>query len=695
MDAPGGFYFHNKYMEKIRNIGIIAHIDAGKTTTTERLLFYTGKTYKIGEVDEGTAVMDWMDQERERGITIFSAATTCYWKNHKINIIDTPGHVDFTVEVERSLRVLDGAIGIFCGVGGVQPQSETVWRQSNRYEIPRIVYVNKMDRNGADFSKVLKEIEEKLHSSVIALTLPVFIGGEFKGVVDVIEKKAILYNSEYETEAEETEVPENLKDELDRCRAILVEKAADIDEKIMNKYLDGEQITSAELKRAVRKGTIECKIFPAFCGASLRNKGTLLLLDAIIDYLPSPLDRGAAEGINPVNKEKVRCGVSDKESVSMYAFKLYNDQHMGKLLYTRIYSGKIKKGQGIYNWTRNSGEKIMKILEVYANKYQEKEEACAGEIVALVGLRKSFTGDTLSEKKSPILFERLKFPEPVIYVSAEPRSKSDHEKIYQGLQRMVEEDPTINIRIDDETGQMIIMGMGELHIDVITERLKREYKLNVRLGKPEVSYRETISGEASGEGKFIRHTGVKGHYGHVVLKVEPLPRGEKFVFENICPEDRIPSQFISSIEEGVKEAMEAGPLLGVPVMDVKVTLRDGSCHPVDSNEVAYKIASSMAFRDANRNAAPVLLEPIMRIELMIPEEFMGEGLTDFNLRNGRIEQVKTQEGYKFIEGYVPLRTIFGYATVLRSLTQGRGSYIIEPSYYEIVPDDQVKKIRGL
>lgn len=682
-------------MEKIRNIGIIAHIDAGKTTTTERLLFYTGKTYKIGEVDEGTAVMDWMDQEKERGITIFSAATTCYWKNHKINIIDTPGHVDFTVEVERSLRVLDGAIGIFCGVGGVQAQSETVWRQSNRYKIPRIIYVNKMDRIGADFFNVLKEIEDKLHSSPVVLTLPIFTGGEFIGVVDVIEEKAILYNSEYETESEVTQVPANLKHELEKYRNILLEKTSDVDERVMSKYLEGQRISPLEIKRAVRKGTLECKIFPAFCGASLRNKGTRTLLDAIVDYLPSPLDRGATEGINPLTNQKVKRSVSERESTSMYVFKLYNDPHMGKLLYTRLYSGKIKKGQGIYNWTRNCDEKITKILEVHANKYQEKEEASAGDIVSLTGLRKSYTGDTLSEKKSPILFEQIKFPEPVIYVSAEPRTMSDHEKVYQGLLKISEEDPTIKLKIDEETGQTIIMGMGELQIDVIAERLKREYKLDIRLGKPEVSYRETISRVATGEGRFIKHTGTKGHYGHVILEVAPLPRGERFAFENACPEDKVPGQFVPAVEEGIREAMEAGPLFGVPVMDVKVTLKGGSSHPVDSNEVSYKIASSISFRDANRSAGPVLLEPIMKIELIIPEEFIGEVLADFSLRNGKIEQVKTQSGVKIIEGYVPLRTIFGYATVLRSLTQGRGSYIIEPSYYEIVPDDQVKKIKGL
>ncbi|MBN1444729.1 MAG: elongation factor G [Candidatus Omnitrophica bacterium] len=682
-------------IKKIRNIGIIAHIDAGKTTTTERLLFYTGKTYKIGEVDEGTAVMDWMDQERERGITILSAATTFYWKEHKINIIDTPGHVDFTVEVERSLRVLDGAIGIFCGVGGVQPQSETVWRQSGRYNIPRIIYVNKLDRTGADFFKVVKDIEEKLLAEAVVLELPFFSGDEFKGVIDIVEEKAFLYSSENETEAEEKDIPADMKETVEKYRSILMEKAADTDETVMKKYLDGERITPGELKRAVRKGTVNCRFFPVFCGASLKNKGTLLLLNAVVDYLPSPADMGATPGINPLSREKAAMVPGDRENLSMYGFKLHNDPHMGKLLYTRVYSGKVKKGQSIYNWTRNCAEKVMKILEVHANKYYEKEEAGTGDIVALAGLRKSYTGDTLSEKKHPILFEQLKFPEPVIYVSAEPKVKSDHEKIYEGLSKIAEEDPTIKIKVDTETGQTIIMGMGELHIEIVAERLKREHRLNMRLGKPEVAYRETITQTAAGEGKFIKHAGTKGHYGHVVLKMEPLPRGEKFIFENTVGEDKIQRQFIPAIEEGVREAMEAGPLLGVPVMDVKVTLKDGSSHPVDSNEIAYKIAASMAFIDANRKASPVLLEPIMKIELSLPEEFMGEALTDFNLRNGRIEQVQTKEGFKIIDGYVPLRTVFGYATALRSLTQGRGSYIIEPSYYEIVPEEEVKRIRGI
>jgi len=683
-------------IKKTRNIGIVAHIDAGKTTTTERLLFYTGKTYKIGEVDEGTAVMDWMDQEKERGITIFAAATTCYWKSHKINIIDTPGHVDFTVEVERALRVLDGAIVIFCGVGGVQPQSETVWRQSSKYNIPRLIYINKMDRIGADFFRVIKEIDQKLHAYPLVLHLPVFSGDIFQGIVDIVEEKTIFYPSEDERTAIEKEIPENMREEFIHYRNILIEKAADVDEKIMKKYLDGEDITVSDLKRAIRKGTLECKFFPIFCGASLRNKGTLLLLDAIVDYLPSPVDRGKIEGINPLNGERTGRLPSTEENLSMYAFKVYNDLLKGRMVYTRIYSGILKRGHSVYNWTRNYKERIMKIFEVHADRYYEKEEVAAGDIVAIAGLKKSYTGDTLADKDNPILFEKLKFPEPVIYVSIEPKTQSEQDKVYSTLLKIEEEDPTVKIKVDDETGQTILMGMGELHIEVIAERLRREYKLNVRVGKPEVAYRETVTTMARGEGKFIKKGTEKdrGHYGHVVLSVEPLTRGGKFAFENLVDDSKIPPHFISPIQEGIYEAMECGVLLGVPVVDVKVKVIDGSFHPVDSNDVAYKIAASMAFTDACRKASPVLLEPIMKIELSVPEEFLGEVMADFNTRNGRIEEIKTQPGFKIINGSVPLRTIFGYATLLRSLTQGRGSYIIEPLYYEVVPETEMKKIAG-
>jgi elongation factor G len=682
-------------MEKIRNIGIIAHIDAGKTTTTEKLLFYTGKIYKMGEVDEGTAVMDWLDQERERGITIFSAVTTCYWRKHKINIIDTPGHVDFTVEVERSLRVLDGAIGIFCGVGGVQPQSETVWRQSDKYKIPRIVYINKMDRVGADFYRVTEDIKDTLGADVVVMQIPVTAKGEFIGIIDVLGKKAFFYPDEKETFAEEREIPQEFESEAERYYQLIVEKAADIDEKIMGKYLHGEKIESEFLKGAIRKGTVECKLFPVFCGSSLKNRGAILLLDAIVDYLPSPVDRGGIEGINPVSGKEEIFRPSEEEKMSAYIFKIFNDLKAGKIFYTRIYSGKIKKGQTVYNPTTNTSERVMRILEVHANKYQEKEEAVAGNIVALTGFKKSYNGNTISEKKHPILLEEAKFPEPVIYIAVEPKVKSDLEKVYTTLLKITDEDPTVKLRTDSETGQVIIMGMGELHIEVIAERLKREHKLNIRLGKPEVAYRETITCSAKGEGKFIKQSGGKGHYGHVVLKIEPLPRGEKFVFDNLANNNDIPKEFTSSMEAGIKEAMESGPLVGAPVMDVKVVVTGGSSHPVDSNEIAYKIAASIAFKDAIKKASHILLEPIMNIEVSIPEEFMGEVLSDLVRRDGKIEHVKTNVGIKIVNGTIPLRSVFGYATVLRSLTQGRGNYIMEPSYYESVPDEQVKKITGI
>ncbi len=681
-------------MEKIRNIGIIAHIDAGKTTTTERLLFHTGKTYKIGKVDEGTAVMDWFDQEKERGITIFSAATTCFWKGHKINLIDTPGHVDFTVEVERSLRVLDGAIGIFCAVGGVQPQSETVWRQSEKYRIPRIIYVNKMDRTGADFHRVTEEIKDILHANVLIMQIPIIEKYEFKGIVDVVRRKAIFYPGENESSAEEKEIPPELKDETEYYHHLMIEKVSDIDEEVMEQYLNGQQIGMDVLKRAVRKGTIESHFFPAFCGASLKNKGTILLLDAIVDYLPSPVDRGKVRGINPLNNKEEMVSPSEKEKLSAYVFKIFNDAKVGKIFYTRIYSGKIKKGQSVYNCSTNTSERIMRVLEVHANKYREKEESFAGDIVALTGFKNTYTGDTISEKKHPLLLEQIKFPEPVIYVSVEPKIKADLEKVYANLLKITDEDPTIKLKIDEETGQVIIMGMGELHIEVIAERLKREYRLDVKLGKPEVAYRETIIGSATGEGKFIKQSGGKGHYGHVILNVEPLGRGEKFVFENLANNNDIPREFTFSMEEGIMEAMESGPLTGSPVVDVKVTVIGGSFHPVDSNEIAYKIAASMAFKDAIKKTSIVLLEPIMKVEVTMPEEFMGEVLSDLVRRNGKIEHVKTKEGIKVIEGTIPLRSVFGYATALRSLTQGRGNYIIEPLYYEVVPDDQVRKITG-
>jgi len=676
---------------KIRNIGIIAHIDAGKTTTTERFLFYTGKTYKIGEVDEGTATMDWMDQEKERGITITSAATTCFWKGYKRNIIDTPGHIDIAVEVERSLRVLDGAIGIFCGVSGVQPQSESVWRQSEKYGVPRIIYINKMDRIGADFFKVIKSIEKKLGTSVIVMQIPIGEGSSFEGIIDILEEKAIYYPGKFETESEIKEIPDAFVEIVKKYKEEMIEKVAEVDEKIMEKYIKGEEIKKEELKKGIRKTTLARKFFPIFCGSSLKDKGTMFLLDAIVDYLPSPIDRGEIIGQNPISMEIEKILPLEKHPLSLLIFKVYNDIHLGRISYARIYSGVLKQGERIYNWTRKRKEKVLRILEIHANKYTEIKQAKAGDIVGLIGLKESFTGDTLGIENKPIVFEPIIFPEPVVSVAVEPKIKSEQSKVYEKFLTLTEEDPTVKVKTDSETGQIIVSGMGELHIEVLVERLRREHNLQVKLGKPEVAYRETISTFAKGEGKFIKQTGGKGHYGHVIVKIEPLPKGEKFKFVNMLEGEKIPIEFVPAIEEGIKEAIEVG-VFGYPIIDVKVSLIDGSSHSVDSNEVAYRIAATMAFKDAYKKAKPVLLEPIMKIEVTTPEEFLGEVLGDLNARKMKIENVESYGNTKIIKGLIPLRNVFGYTTSLRSLTQGRGSNIIEPLYYEQVPEEELSKI---
>jgi elongation factor G len=681
-------------IEKVRNVGIIAHIDAGKTTTTERFLYYTGKTYKIGDVDEGTAVMDWMDQEKERGITITSAATTCYWKNYKINIIDTPGHVDFTVEVERSLRVLDGAIGIFCGVAGVQPQSETVWRQSEKYNVPRIIYVNKMDRVGADFFRVIEDIKKKLGSKPLILVLPVGREDEFTGLIDIVEEKMIIYESEFETEAKIMKIKDEYMDEFKKYRNILIEELAEIDEKIAEKYINGEKIERDLLKKAIRKGTLERKFFPSFCGSSLKNKGTILLLDAICNYLPSPIDRGEIYGINPYTGKKEARKPDPGEKFSGIVFKIYNDIHLGKILYARIYSGTIKKGDRIYNSLRDRKEKVLKLLEVHANKYFNKDSAIAGDIVGIIGFKDTFTGDTISDETSPIIYERMSFPEPVIYSAIEPKTKSDCDKLYEALNKILEEDPTLKLKIDEETGQMILMGMGELHIDVIAERLKREYKIPVRIGKPEVAYRETITLPCEGTGEFLNTIGGKLNYGYLVLKLEPGQRGEKFKFFNFVDKSKLPVEFIPAIEEGVQECLEVG-IYGFPIIDIKVSLIDAIFNPESSTYFGYKVAASIAFKNAYKNGAPVVLEPIMRIEILVPEEFIGDVINDFSVRNGKITNIEIHGNTGIINGNVPLKKVFGYSTVLRSLTQGRGSFIIEPLYYEVVSEEEFKKIVGI
>lgn len=678
-------------IENVRNIGIIAHIDAGKTTTTERLLFYSGKIVRIGDVDEGTTTMDWMDLERERGITITSAATTCYWRGHKINIIDTPGHVDFTAEVERSLRVLDGAIGIFCAVGGVQPQSETVWRQSEKYGIPKIIYVNKLDRTGADFHRVVSQIEKKLGARCLVLQLPVGKESDFRGIIDLVENCMILYPTESENDAIIEEIPEDMKETVFNARNHLLEQLAEYDEKIMEKYLHNQHIETSEIKLAIRKCTLDNKLFPVFCGASLRNKGTKLLLDAIVDYLPSPVDRGEIFGENPETGEIVTRKPDVNEQTCILAFKVVNDIYFGRLLYVRIYSGEINSGMRLINWTRRRKERVLKILEVHANKFQEMEKAVAGDIVALVGLKETFTGDTLGLPDSPVILEKMSFPEPVLNVKVEPKTKADAEKVFQALTKISEEDPTFKLRVDPETGETIISGMGQLHIEVLIEKMKRQYNLEVRCGKPEVAYKETITQTAKGEGKFIKQTGGKGHYGHVVLELRPLNE-QNFKFSSILKGEIIPAEFIPSIEEGIIEAMEVGPFKGYPVVNVEAVLVDGSFHPVDSNDIAFKIAASMAFKDAYMKAKPVLLEPIMRIEVTTPGEYIGEIIADLGIRNGKIEEMQDEGIYKIIKGFVPLRTMFDYPTVIRSLTQGRASYIIEPCFYQKISEDQLKKI---
>ncbi|MCL5674297.1 MAG: elongation factor G [Candidatus Omnitrophica bacterium] len=679
-------------IERIRNIGIIAHIDAGKTTTTERLLYYTGRISRIGEVDEGTTTMDWMDQEKERGITITSAATTCFWKEHKINIIDTPGHVDFTAEVERSLRVLDGAIGIFCGVSGVQPQSETVWRQSEYYKIPRIIYINKLDRVGADFLKVVKEIEVDMGINCLVLHLPVGTESGFKGIVDIIENYAIYYPTDNENDVQIEPVPENMRQEVEFYKTLLIEKLAESDHEIMEKYLEEEPIENLSIKRAIRKATLERKLFPVFCGSSFKNKGTKLLLNAVVDYLPSPIDRGEISGENPRTGEIEKRYPDVKDKISILAFKLFNDVHFGHLVYVRVYSGELKQGAKLYNFTKDRRERVLKILEAHGNRYTEIESAKAGDIVALVGLKGTYTGDTIASEDTPVILEKIEFPEPVLTMAVEPKIKADSEKVFQSLIKLTEEDPTFKLHVNPETGQTVISGMGQLHIEVLIEKMRRQYNVDARLGKPEVAYKETITGEATGEGKFIKQSGGRGHYGHVVLKIKPSTEETDFVFSSELKGEVIPREYIPSIKAGVKESVETSGFYGYPVINVDVAVIDGSFHPVDSNDIAFKIAGSLAFKDAFKKAKPIILEPIMKIEITTPQEFLGEIIADFNMRNGKIEKMDEAGNYKIFKGFVPLRTIFDYTTVIRSLTQGRASYIIEPSFYQKVPDEYLKKI---
>lgn len=678
-------------LKDTRNIGIMAHIDAGKTTTTERILFYTGRVHKIGEVHEGAATMDWMEQEQERGITITSAATTAQWKGHRINIIDTPGHVDFTVEVERSLRVLDGAVGVFSAKEGVEPQSETVWRQADRYGVPRIAYVNKMDIIGADFLQVIQSMRDKLGANAVAIQLPIGAENDFKGVIDLIERKAYIYKDDLGKEPEQVEIPAEYTDKVEELRLELVEKVAELDEELMMKYLEGEELTIEEIKGALRQGVVAVKIFPVICGSSYRNKGVQLMLDAVIDYLPSPIDVPDIKGTLEDGSEVVRKS-SDDEPFSALAFKIMTDPFVGKLTFFRVYSGVLNSGSYVLNGTKGKRERIGRILQMHANSRQEISEVYAGDIAAAVGLKDTITGDTLCDEKHPVILESMNFPEPVIQLAVEPKTKADQDKMGIALAKLSEEDPTFRAHTDEETGQTIISGMGELHLEIIVDRMLREFKVETNVGKPQVAYRETFRQTAKVEGKFVRQSGGRGQYGHCWVEFEPLEPGTGFQFESKIVGGAIPKEFIAPIQAGIEEAMKNGVYAGFPLVDIKATVVDGSYHDVDSSEMAFKIAGSMALKAAGEKCRPVLLEPIMKVEVTVPEEYMGDVMGDLNSRRGRIEGMDSRFGAQIIRAKVPLSEMFGYSTTLRSRTQGRGVYSMEISHYEEVPKSIAEEI---
>jgi len=682
-------------LNKIRNIGIMAHIDAGKTTTTERILYYTGRTHKIGEVHEGTTVMDWMPQEQERGITITSAATTCFWHDHRINIIDTPGHVDFTIEVERSLRVLDGAVGVFCAVGGVEPQSETVWRQADKYHVPRIAFVNKMDRVGADFFDVLIQMKSRLSTNPVALQIPWGAQESFVGIIDLIEMKAFRWNSEdLGANFEIQEIPAEYEPKAREYRDKLIEAAAEYDDDLMDKYISGGMFAPEEIRAAIRKGCLSLKLVPVLCGASFKNKGVQPMLDAIINYLPSPLDVPPIEGKDLKHEDKVLVRKADlEEPFSALAFKIQNDSYVGQLTYFRVYSGKIEAGSQVFNPAKGKRERLGRLLQMHANKREDINEVKAGDIAATVGLRFTTTGDTLCNEGHPILLEKIVFPEPVISIAIEPKTKADQEKLANALARLVMEDPSFRVTINEETGQTLISGMGELHLEIIVDRMKREFKVEGNIGQPQVSYKETITAAAEAEGKFIRQTGGKGQYGHCVVRLDPLPRGSGFKFVNELRGAVIPKEFIPAISSGIAESMLGGIVAGYPVVDIQATLLDGSFHDTDSTEIAYKIAASMVFKEAAQKASPVFLEPVMSAEVVCPEEYMGSVIGDLNGRRGKIMSMTVRHGMQVIKAEVPLATMFGYSTALRSSSQGRASYTMELSRYEPVPPHIAEEIK--
>lgn len=685
-------------LEKTRNIGIMAHIDAGKTTTTERILYYTGVTYKIGEVHEGTAVMDWMVQEQERGITITAAATTCFWKDHRINIIDTPGHVDFTIEVERSLRVLDGAVAVFDSVAGVEPQSETVWRQADKYKVPRIAFMNKMDRAGADFFMGVQSMVDRLGANPVPIQIPIGAEEKFRGPIDLVEMKAVYFDDEtIGAKYVEGAIPDDMMPTARKYREKMIEALSDVDENIMGKFLGAEEISAEEIKAALRKGTIQMKLTPVICGAAFKNKGVQLLLDSIVDYLPSPLDVLTVSGTKPGNGSEVVRKADVNEPFSALAFKVMTDPYVGQLTFIRAYSGVLSAGSYIYNSTKDTKERVGRLLKMHANKREEIKEVAAGDIAAIVGLKNTLTGDTLCDEKSPVILESMEFPDPVISVAIEPKTKADHEKLYGALGKLTQEDPSFKVSYNEETGQTIISGMGELHLEIIVDRLLREFKVEANVGKPQVAYRETIRTASKAEGKFIRQSGGRGQYGHVYLELEPV-HGKGFEFVNKIVGGTIPREYIPAVEKGIREAMDSGVLAGYPVVDIKVTLYDGSYHDVDSSEMAFKIAGSIGFKEAAKKARPVLLEPMMSIEVVTPENYMGDVIGDLSSRRGKIQQMEKRGKTQAIKAQVPLSGMFGYATDLRSKTQGRANYTMQFSHYEEVPkgiaEAIVAKVKG-
>ena len=681
-------------LDTIRNIGIVAHIDAGKTTTTERILFYTGRVHRLGEVDEGSATMDWMVQERERGITITSAATTCTWRDHRINIIDTPGHVDFTMEVERSMRVLDGAVVLVSAVEGVQPQSETVWRQADRYRVPRIIYINKMDRTGADFLRTVEMIRERLGGVPVPVQLPIGAEDDFQGVIDLIRMKSTIYLDDLGTRSDETDIPAEWRDQAERLREQMLEAVADIDDALTAKYLEGTPIGEDELRQALRQGTLGARIVPVLCGSSFRNKGVQPLLDAVVDYLPSPLDLPPVTGTDPKTGDTIQRPADPAAPLAALAFKIITDPYVGKLTYFRVYSGTLRAGSYVFNANKGQKERVSRILQMHANHREDIPEVSAGNVVAAVGLRVTATGDSLCDESAPVVLESMHFPDPVISVAVEPRTKADEEKLSASLARLADEDPTFKVRFDDETGQTIISGMGELHLEIIVDRLLREFNVQANVGRPQVAYKETIRQAAQAEGRHVRQTGGRGQYGHVVIELEPLERGAGFEFVDEITGGVIPREYIRPVEVGIREAAEGGALAGYPVIDFRATLLDGSYHEVDSSEVAFKIAGSLAFKEAAVRAKLVLLEPMMRVEAVTPDTYMGDVIGDLNARRGRIEGMESQGALRVIRALVPLAEMFGYATALRSASQGRATYSMEPSHYEDVPASIAEEIRA-